>query len=144
MLHQCAHFMELRLENVYRKKSVPSEKPNMRYHMQMTRVREGTPWIWISHGEKPCHFRFGPPGPVRWPPKKEKVSYKTLCRFMAHIGSALDPTMDLHRAMIPNSFQLSFSMTFACATEIQFSFVIWSSWKFWSWIDCSVHCQINL
>ncbi len=29
----------------YRKKSVPSEKPNMRYQMQMTRVREGTPGI---------------------------------------------------------------------------------------------------
>ena len=52
------------------KKSVPSEKPNMRFQMQMRRVREGTPGIretipskhsleyllvWI---EKPCHFRF--------------------------------------------------------------------------------------
>jgi hypothetical protein len=88
--------------------------------------------------------RQGLSGGLRPVPKKKWVSYKTLCRLMAHNGSALDPTMDLHRAMIPNSFQLSFSMTFACATEIQFSFVIWSSWKFWSWIDCSVHCQINL
>ncbi len=38
-------FMELHLEDVYRKKSVPSETPNMRYQMQMTRVREGTPGI---------------------------------------------------------------------------------------------------
>ena len=30
MLHQCTHFMELHLEDIYRKKSVPSEKPNMR------------------------------------------------------------------------------------------------------------------
>jgi hypothetical protein len=37
--------MELHLEDIYRKKSVPSEKPNMRYQMQMTRVREGTPGI---------------------------------------------------------------------------------------------------
>ncbi len=32
-------------EDIYRKKSVPSEKPNLRYQMQMTRVREGTPGI---------------------------------------------------------------------------------------------------
>ena len=37
---------------------------------------------------------------------------------MAHNGSAQDPTIDLHRAMIPNPFQLSCSLTFACATEI--------------------------
>jgi hypothetical protein len=40
MLHQCAHFMELHLEDMYREKSVQSEKPNMRYQIQMTRVRE--------------------------------------------------------------------------------------------------------
>jgi hypothetical protein len=37
--------MELHLEDIYRKKSVPSEKPNMRFQMQMRRVREGTPGI---------------------------------------------------------------------------------------------------
>ncbi len=37
--------MELHLEDIHRKKSVPSEKPNMRYQMQMTRVREGAPGI---------------------------------------------------------------------------------------------------
>ena len=45
--------------------------------------------------------------------------------------------------MSPNPFQLSCSLTFACATEIKFSFVTWCSWKFWSWIDCLVHCWIN-
>ncbi len=44
-MHQCTHFMELHLEDVYRKKSVPSEKPIMRFQMQMRRVREGTPGI---------------------------------------------------------------------------------------------------
>jgi hypothetical protein len=43
MLHQCAHFMNLHLEDIYRKKSVPSEKPNMRYQMQMASVNEGAP-----------------------------------------------------------------------------------------------------
>ncbi len=38
--------------------------------------------------------------------------------------------MDLHRAMIPNPFHLSCWLTFACATKIKFSFVIWCSWKF--------------
>jgi hypothetical protein len=57
--------------------------------------------------------------------KKKAVSYKTLCRSMAHHGSAQDPTMDLHRAMIPNPFQLSCSLTFACATEL--NFLSWSS-----------------
>ncbi len=40
-----ALFMELHLKDIYRKKLVPSEKLNLRYQIQMTRVREGTPGI---------------------------------------------------------------------------------------------------
>jgi hypothetical protein len=45
--------MELHLEDIYRKKSVPSEKPNMRYQMQMSRVKEGAPGNWLEF-EKRC------------------------------------------------------------------------------------------
>ena len=38
-----AHFLELHLKDIYRKKLVPSENTNMRYQMQMTGVSKGAP-----------------------------------------------------------------------------------------------------
>ncbi len=115
--------MDLRLQDIG-KKSAPSEKPNMGYQIQMTRVREGAPeryradiYLNISWFELKSHVTsgFGLCGCL-WPVPKKNQAVTKLCAETL-------PIMDLLRAMIPNSFQLSCSLTFACATEIQFSFV---------------------